>query len=316
MEFHWTFKDYLKPGTLPIYTRPVVPQEQLPQQFHDHDAMELAIVRGGTAIHIVQAAGKRHSVQISTGDVLLIPRTCFHGYNDSSSLSLFNIVYDPRQLPLHSFPYDPPRLLSAFFLSSDDKPMPEICVNPIMHLAPLKLADILKYCEELHKSLNSPLYPGGAFEAYAIFLRLMAALSASQYDLNSLSQDTEFALARAIHQMKRAFDKPLTLDELAKTANMSTRTFSRIFRQKLGVSPIQYLQQLRLERSKELLRDSSSDISAIAFQCGFSDSNYFSKLFRSRFKCTPRDYRKKAPGGNEGFPAGLSPRAQNPENGG
>ena len=293
MEFHWTFKDYLKPGTLPIYTRPVAPLEQPEQQFHDHDAVEIAIVKGGKARHIIQASGKRYYATISTGDVLLIPRTFIHGYNDSGTLSLFNIVYNPRQLPLNTFPYDTPRLLSIFIGAEDIKPTPDECVRPIMHLTPMKLTDILKYCEELHKALNALIYPGSAFEAYSIFLRLMSALASSQYDLNSLSNDAEFALARAIHLMKRAMEKPLTLEELAKTANMSERTFSRIFQKKLGISPIQYLQKLRLERSKELLRDSSSDLSAIAAQCGFYDSNHFSKQFHKAFNTSPGKFRKE-----------------------
>ena len=84
----------------------------------------------------------------------------------------------------------------------------------------------------------------------------------------------------------------LSLDELAALAGMSTPSFKRKFKQNLGESPGQYIKNKRLEHAAELLKSTLDSVADIAYACGFSDPNYFSKVFRQQYEHSPLEYRK------------------------
>ena len=85
----------------------------------------------------------------------------------------------------------------------------------------------------------------------------------------------------------------LSLDELASLVHMSTPTFKRKFKQFIGKSPGQYIRETRLNFAAEKLKTTSESISAIAYDIGFRDPNYFTKSFRKQFEITPLQYRRK-----------------------
>lgn len=83
-----------------------------------------------------------------------------------------------------------------------------------------------------------------------------------------------------------------SLAELCEMLQVSQSHLSRSFRKETGLSPIEYLSIVRLEHSIKLLVTTNLSINEIATLCGFSNSNYFSKVFRKKFGYTPSDYRK------------------------
>ncbi len=83
-----------------------------------------------------------------------------------------------------------------------------------------------------------------------------------------------------------------TVADWAHSAAMAERTFSRRFRQATGLSPLQYLQQLRIQQAMELLKDTNLPVNQIAGLCGFDDANYFNRLFSKRNAMTPGQYRE------------------------
>lgn len=88
------------------------------------------------------------------------------------------------------------------------------------------------------------------------------------------------------------FADPLTLQDIADSANVSIRTCSNIFRHYAGVSPMKYLNLFRLEMAARLLQTSEAPVQNIAWSCGFESSAYFIKQFKSQYGCTPNQYRK------------------------
>ncbi len=100
-------------------------------------------------------------------------------------------------------------------------------------------------------------------------------------------------MAEAIAHLETHFHQPVHLDQLAQIARMSKRSFMRAFRAATGVPPISYLIRQRVNRAAVLLRNGNESITEIAFEAGFTDSNYFSRQFRQVFGLTPSDYRKR-----------------------
>jgi transcriptional regulator GlxA family with amidase domain len=87
------------------------------------------------------------------------------------------------------------------------------------------------------------------------------------------------------------FHTALTLEQIATRFGMSVRSLNRRFRQATGRSPMQYLQQIRMDNAKELLRSTNLSVAEVAFACGYTDNSYFSAQFRRSISLSPRAYR-------------------------
>jgi len=83
----------------------------------------------------------------------------------------------------------------------------------------------------------------------------------------------------------------VSIKKLANHLGLSQRSLNRRFLEACNISPIKYLQTLRLEQARELLQHSNLSIGEIAFRVGYSDISYFSKLFKQFHSTTPRSYR-------------------------
>ncbi len=83
----------------------------------------------------------------------------------------------------------------------------------------------------------------------------------------------------------------LTLVSLADVAGVSASYFSRLFRNRLGVAPHQYLLQRRLDRARTLLQNNRQSIAEIASVTGFSDQSHLTRHFKRQFGVTPQAVR-------------------------
>lgn len=97
------------------------------------------------------------------------------------------------------------------------------------------------------------------------------------------------------------FADDLTLEMIAKIADVSCRTCSRSFRSQLRMSPVAYVVEYRCRRAADLLASSDMTITEVSFSCGFRDPSYFSRQFRSSMGMSPSAYRKAARGGARGM---------------
>ena len=80
---------------------------------------------------------------------------------------------------------------------------------------------------------------------------------------------------------------------MAAQCGLGATSFIQCCKEITNQTPIQYLNDLRLENAaKTLLSDKEKSVTDIALECGFSSSQYFATLFRRRFNCSPREYRK------------------------
>jgi AraC family transcriptional regulator len=81
---------------------------------------------------------------------------------------------------------------------------------------------------------------------------------------------------------------------MARVMNMNSSYFCRAFQQEIGISPHQFILQLRIEKAKELLKKSPQiSILDIALSCGFSSQSVLNKHFRKFVGTTPTQYRKE-----------------------
>lgn len=99
-------------------------------------------------------------------------------------------------------------------------------------------------------------------------------------------------LLRAIDYINMHFQDPaLTIPEVAATLPMSPVYLRKLFNRELGISPKEYLTQLRLKRAKSFLLSGYYSVSEVANACGFDDEKYFSVVFRNAVGVSPSKYR-------------------------
>ena len=89
------------------------------------------------------------------------------------------------------------------------------------------------------------------------------------------------------------YTEPITRAGIAKHINASEGHLARCFHQETGLTPIAYLNRYRVNRAKTLLVTTGQSIASIAIRVGFSDNNYFSRVFRQDSGETPLSYRRK-----------------------
>ncbi len=98
-------------------------------------------------------------------------------------------------------------------------------------------------------------------------------------------------LLQVLDYIDAYLDRDIKLADLARLLDMSQFHFSRLFKQSIGTSPYQYLSQQRVERAKQLLKQTDQLILDIALECGFSSHSHLSKQFRQLTGMTPKAYR-------------------------
>ncbi|WP_224365077.1 AraC family transcriptional regulator [Hyalangium versicolor] len=109
----------------------------------------------------------------------------------------------------------------------------------------------------------------------------------------SRERSPDASIRRALELMACSYSELLTVDDLARAAELPRFVFLRRFRDQVGTSPYRALTELRLERSAKLLRTSSATVLEVCLSCGFGDPSRFARMFRQRYGCTPLRFRRE-----------------------
>jgi AraC-like DNA-binding protein len=88
------------------------------------------------------------------------------------------------------------------------------------------------------------------------------------------------------------YAEPISLSNIAAFAGLSERHLNRSFRQEMGVTAISYLNRYRVRQARTLLQVGEMTITQVAGAVGFSDSNYFARVFRREVGVSPRAYQR------------------------
>ncbi|MBL4821657.1 MAG: helix-turn-helix domain-containing protein, partial [Gammaproteobacteria bacterium] len=87
------------------------------------------------------------------------------------------------------------------------------------------------------------------------------------------------------------YQQGIQFDNVAEQFKMSVRSLNRRFKTAANLTPLQYLQEIRIEHAKELLKQSNLAIAEVSYAVGYQDSSYFGSLFKKTASVTPAEYR-------------------------
>ena len=111
--------------------------------------------------------------------------------------------------------------------------------------------------------------------------------------LDEQQQDTHHdeLIIKVQEWLQAHYQQEISLPEVAAHFQLSVRSLNRRFRAAANIAPLQYLQEIRIEHAKGLLKQSNLSIAEVCYQVGYHDHSYFGGLFKKLNKVTPVQYR-------------------------
>lgn len=143
------------------------------------------------------------------------------------------------------------------------------------------------------KEKNILLAKNYLLEIYAVVNEMMANKS-GKFKLKKTGTNYRAEIClKAKEYIGKNYSKKISLKELAEHLALSESRFSHIFKEYTKMTPANYITRVRIEKAGILLKETDKKITEIAYDTGFSDPNYFNKVFKKLEKKTPTAYRNK-----------------------
>lgn len=210
---------------------------------------------------------------LSAGDIVVIPPERFHKVMYETSVHsrmLFNCTAD----------FVPPSVIPV---------LEQVAYFP-------KDPDTSKSIETVYKKLQEAVLQPDAFSEDIIrccVMQLFLLLAKASSYCRPLSVASPIA-EQAIAYIRNRYMDPVALTDTARYCAVSPEHLSRVFKKETGFGFNEYLNLYRLKKAESLLRSGEAgSVSRVALQCGFSDSNYFSKMYKNAYGISPSQEKKR-----------------------
>lgn len=273
---------------------------------HAHDYCELMIVNRGSCRHAF------HGIEtlLIPGDAVLIPAHEAHGYALSGEISLYNCQFVPGRLDpgvvtllkTHGLLHEQKQTAENAFwehqiadrqaMHAQSLPTYEFNSSKqgVIHLSPAELTFIVSLLEH---TLSEQEEQGED----SVLLRrkyveiIMVEVQKTQHHQNCKYSDcsagSQRVIAEVLSDIENNLAEPFDIAEVAKRYAFSPNYLRKLFKDFTGVSPIQYINRLRMIRACEGLESRRMSIKEAAEYVGIYDLNYFSRLFKKIIGCSP-----------------------------
>ena len=255
-----------------------------PRAVHSHEFTELVLVTEGRAVH----KHGQSSYPVKKGDAFVLLPGEEHAYDIHSVFTVENVLVDPRYLAFHMGDLAASPAFHDLFSPGARRPAENIW--PLRLEEPefaFALRAITRIGDELARHET-----GFVVAATAYFMQFAVLLTRRHEKKRCRTPSALAQVSAVLGYMNEHFAETHSVADLAQRAHLCENQFYRVFRRMTGYTPADYLIRQRLAHASELLRRPDGNITAVAFNAGFNDSNYFCRLFRRRYGCSPQSYRK------------------------
>ena len=242
-------------------------------QAHFHETYEIYYLVEGNRRYVIEDK----IYDIYPGDMILIPPMTTHKVWNSP---------DACEGEYHA----------RFLLTPSPQEIPEVFLpcfeTHYYHLTENEKQIITNCFEDLQHNQQKDKYT--SYYNHANLIKILHTLAknkaSAEPNLHFTHAGTQ--MQKAASYIKEHCNQPLTLDELAKHYGFTKEYFSTIFKDTTGFGFNEYLNQMRIAKSINLLTTTTLSIVEISSQCGFNDSNYFSAVFKKVVGFPPRKFRE------------------------
>lgn len=262
-------KDFFSTSQQTIAVEPRAPQSIYPM--HTHNFNEIFIVTKGSGIHIIND----HPYLLYPGIICYIKSEDSHLFDKVDNLNLVNVLYREEVGFQH--------------LKNIDDFFPNIETDTTSHwlLNQLSFKKTIYILNELYS-----VQENASYSKESLFLQLLISLQQGRYT-DTGSGDNEQRIIQALRWINNNYLEKINWEQLIEQFSISQRTFNRYIKNKLGLSPQNYLIKLRLFHAYYLLLNTKKTITDIAFECGFNDNAYFSTSFKNEFLISPKELKNR-----------------------
>ncbi|MEA5001922.1 MAG: AraC family transcriptional regulator [Christensenella sp.] len=252
--------------------------------WHWHAEIEFAVAsRGATEFSIAE-----ETVVLQEGEGLFINSSQLHCIRPlrGDTSSLFTVAVNPRLLS------------SGFDLLSTKYVLPHIGDTAVKYakLSPPVAwqKQALSHLDHISSVSSKPSF-GFEFDMRNALCHIWLLLLQNVFNASSPAPrsgaDDDLRIKRALAFIHEHYADDISLSDISNAINLSKSECCRSFQRVLRTTPVDLLITYRLERAAALLSDTGLPVSTIATMSGFNSLSYFSKLFRERIGCSPREYR-------------------------
>lgn len=254
------------------------PRYEMP--FHWHREMEIIYIEKGSFTFYLNDEVQK----AKEGDIIFINQGVIHGGTPNDCV-YDCVVFDPRPLLMQT------GVCRGYIRALTGK---NVQIQTFFPAGTKPLGDITDrlVASAQKKTPGSELTTLGAlFEWFGVIYETHSYME-KEKDAVPDSEKIQ-VLKPVLEYIDQSYMQPISLEDLAKLAGMSSRYFCRFFHAFIHRTPIEYLNYYRIERACCLLAASPVSITDAAYQCGFNDSSYFVKIFKKYKGITPKQYQKQ-----------------------
>lgn len=237
---------------------------------HWHSHYLLALYTGGSCTHILNG----QEIRVGRGDMFLLSPFDFHCNNTAE-----NEHFEYYGVKFHC-DFDTGILASAF--SGCEFPLHAELREDDLALAETLLRRLVDEC-------RSPSGASRAFKLASVEYLLLMLLRAVKDD-SAEPLPANAVLHRALSFIHAHFREPVTVAEISRAVGYTPHYFSSFFKAQTGTSCRMYIQHLRLEFARKLLRSGNLSVSDVCSASGFNSLSYFSKAFHKAYGRSPAEY--------------------------
>lgn len=256
-------------------------------EMHSHHFFELVYVTHGSALHQLGAQMYR----VREGDFFIVDFGSFHRYQENREFEIINCLFAPEYVDraLVNCP-SLSALLSTPVRQFGVQPLAAPSADRIYHD---ESGEIRRCMESMFEEYTART--GGYLEIIRCNLIKTLVHMLRMPAETQRAADRHPAVAAMAEYLYDHYAQPLSLTALADRLGYTPQYLSSLFRRETGMSPIGYMQRLRVEKSCRLLTESGLRISEIAQEVGYCDLKHFETLFRRHMNITPRQFRAAHP---------------------
>lgn len=145
---------------------------------------------------------------------------------------------------------------------------------------------------EAEEYINSiPIVSLNKLDSHIHLLQVIAEYLTQSNSIEPGRENLAEAVKKYLH---RNYSRKISLEELAIQFSCCKSSIMNNFRRAFGTTVVDYLTRLRMQQAERLICTTERAIKEIALSCGFTDQNYFSRLFHQKHGCSPSQYRAKS----------------------
>lgn len=248
---------------------------------HWHDDFEFILILDGQMDYDING----HHVLLQTGEGIFVNSRCFHyGYSNTHTECIFLcILLSPSLFSVNNF-------LQKNYL----EPIISNTHFPYQKLTPVIgwQNEIINDISSIYENNSGVFHPFIIIEKYAHILELLSE-NINPVSGSNTNEDDIRAISSMIGYVQKNYPDKIMLKDIFNAGNCSKTKCAALFKEYLSTSPMIYLSNYRLEKSCQLLRNTTLSVTEVAYACGFSGTSYFCELFRKNYGISPMKYRSQ-----------------------